>query len=64
MGYAASAVDLKKQTHLISGAKKYLKDNPQKAKDKQPRFDVIEIYLDKSTLKEVEINHIENAFGA
>ena len=60
-GTAASAVNSKKQSMLISGAKRYLSRNRAKVKDRQPRFDVIEVYLTQSK-KVLSINHIENAF--
>ena len=61
-GYAASAVTLGKQERTIKGARSFMSSNPKKFKNKMIRFDVIEIYLDKSDLKVKGINHIENAF--
>mgnify|MGYP004510707377 FL=1 len=61
-GSAASAVDREKRRRLIAAAKDYLREN---CEIRQPRFDVIEVYLDGSDGKYrvAEINHIENAFG-
>lgn len=56
---AVYAVDNKKQKKIMSAAFKYLADNKI---EKQPRFDVAEVYLDKSTHKVESINYIENAF--
>lgn len=61
-GYAASAVTPGKQERTIKGARSFMSSNPKKFKNKMIRFDVIEIYLDKSDLKVKGINHIENAF--
>ena len=59
-GSPASAVDQKKQKRLIEAAKDYLyRCNVQ---NRQPRFDVVEVYLLKDTMKVLHINHIENAF--
>ena len=59
-GSAAAAVDRKKQNNLLFAANSYLSKNNT---DKQPRMDVIEVYLDKQTQKLLNINHIENAYG-
>ncbi len=61
-GTPASAVTKEKQVRTATAAKSYLRQNP-KYFDLQPRFDVIEIYLDKSNMKTLKINYIENAFG-
>ncbi len=60
-GTAASAVDKRKQSNLIYAARAYMAQNPT---NKQPRMDVIEVYLDKNTRKLTEINHIRNAYFA
>ena len=60
-GTPASAVNKNKQNNLIAAARLYLKNNPSK---KQPRMDVIEVYVQKGTDKILKINHIENAFYA
>ena len=60
-GSPASAVDKGKQMRLISAARDYLRHSMYY--DLQPRFDVIEVFLDKETAKPLKINHIENAFG-
>ena len=60
MHRAADAVDKDKRSRTILAARRYLSKNPT---DKQPRFDVIEVYLQKGNEKKLlEINHIENAF--
>ena len=56
---AVYAVNLEKQKKIISAAFKFLADNEI---EKQPRFDVAEVYLNKSTHKVESINYIENAF--
>ena len=57
----ASAVTEGKQQRTIRAAKAYLLNG--KYCGLQPRFDVIEVYLDKKDKKMIKINHIENAFG-
>lgn len=52
-------VDFRKQKKIIMTASAYLKKNPT---DLQPRFDVIEILIEKGTSKLISLNHIENAF--
>lgn len=61
-GSPAEAVTFSKQKRLISAAKSFLSKNTKYYK-KQPRMDVIEVYLNKTTKKPLKINHIENAFG-
>ena len=61
-GTPASAVNKTKQASIISAAKSYLKTNYHR---RLPRFDVIEVYVDKNSdgLKVNKINHIPRAFG-
>ena len=47
-GSPAEAVDKKKQARTVRAAKDYLRDNPQKGK--QPRMDVVEVFLEKEKL--------------
>lgn len=61
-GTPASAVDYKKKKRTVEAARVFLKD--KKYSKLQPRFDVVEVYLDKYTHKQLHINYIENAFGA
>ncbi|MBQ9162005.1 MAG: YraN family protein [Clostridia bacterium] len=59
-GRPASAVDSKKRARIAAAAEEYLRQNPT---DKQPRIDVLEVYVGKDgTLPKVL--HIRNAFGA
>lgn len=60
-GVPSSAVDMKKQRNLICAARAFLAENPT---DKQPRMDVIEVYIDKDTGNILDINHIRNAYLA
>ena len=62
IGVPASAVTYEKQRRTIQAARAFL--NQGKYQMLQPRFDVIEIYLDKTTCKPRYINHIINAFYA
>lgn len=59
-GSPAAAVDRKKQQRLIQAAKDYLVQN--QFYGKQPRFDVVEIYLQKGSNQCLKVHHIPNAF--
>ena len=61
-GTPAAAVDHGKQQRLVSAARSYIAKGGFPAL--QPRFDVIEVYLNKVNNKALKINHIINAFGA
>ena len=61
-GTPASAVTKEKQQRTVTAARGYMHANP-KYFDYHPRFDVIEIYLDKEDHTILKTNHIENAFG-
>ena len=56
-GYAREFVTAAKQRRIIMTARRWLMEHTA---DKQPRFDVIEIYGQDGVVR--EINHIENAF--
>lgn len=57
----AEAVDREKRQHTVSAAITYLKENPTTL---CPRFDVVEVYLDRSNrLHLLKINHIIDAFS-
>ena len=54
------AVTSSKRQKIIKAAMGYIAQHPT---DRQPRFDVIEVYSDpKSPMKAKEIRHLENAF--
>ena len=61
-GTPADAVTYAKQKRLITAAKAYLSNNKKYYK-KQPRMDVVEVYLSDKTGKPLKINHFEDAFG-
>ena len=63
-GSPASAVDRQKQRRTVRAAQAYLSSCRKKDQGKQPRMDVIEVFLEKDTHKLLKINHIVNAFGA
>lgn len=52
-------VDFRKQRKIMMTAAEYLQKNPVGL---QPRFDIIEVLVDKQTAEIISINHIENAF--
>ena len=60
-GTPASAVTFSKRERLIFAARSYLRANPT---DKQPRMDVIEVYLKKGSYEVLEINHFLGAYHA
>ncbi len=64
-GSPASAVTKDKQRRTLAAARSYMvKNRTVGHTKKQPRMDVIEIYLDKYTQKVIKINHIIDAFRA
>ena len=64
-GTPGMAVDRKKRGDTVKASRAYLAKHRTK---KQPRIDVIEVYLKQSEgtdePKIIKINHIRNAFGA
>ena len=62
-GSPASAVTYSKQQRTLAAAYSYLRD---RGSDKQPRLDVIEVYLKRSDGEKapelIKTNHIESAF--
>ena len=65
-GIPARAVDVSKRKNTVTAARNYLHSNYT---DKQPRIDVIEVYLLEQkdgflNPKPIKINHIRNAFDA
>ncbi len=66
-GRPAAAVTYEKQKRILAAARDYIRDHDLKGR--QPRIDVIEIFLSPapkfaSTREVTKINHIVNAFGA
>lgn len=61
-GTPSDAVTKQKQMRTIQAARGYLNANTRLNKY-QPRFDVIEVYLEKENKKIINTNHFENAFG-
>ncbi len=55
-GFAYEAVNYKKQKKIINTSKIYI--NNKNIKNIQIRYDIIEVYLEK----QININHIEDAF--
>ncbi|MFR4239829.1 MAG: hypothetical protein ACLT2F_04210 [Butyricicoccus sp.] len=49
-----------KQAKIIAAAQAWLQEHPT---EKQPRFDVIEVYGEENAPVPPHINHLENAFG-
>ena len=60
-GSPASAVTKGKQRRTVLAAQQYLRQHY--VPDKQPRMDVIEVYLKKGTKNVLDIHHIPNAYG-
>lgn len=59
-GAACEAVTPAKQAKLLAAAEAWLQEN---LTEKQPRFDVIEVYGEEGAPVPPRINHLENAFG-
>ena len=57
----SQAVTKDKKQRTVTAARAFL---ARYKKTRQPRFDVIEVYLNKDNYKVIKINHIINAFGA
>jgi len=55
----ADSVNKAKQKKIMKSAYCYLYINKIK---KQPRFDIIEVFVNRATLRCISVNHIENAF--
>lgn len=62
-GSPASAVDRQKQKRTVKAAQAYMLTCKKRESLKQPRMDVIEVFLEKETYRLLKINHIINAFG-
>jgi len=56
---AREFVTFSKQERVKTAAQLWLANNPT---DKQPRFDVMEVYAPEGMDGKISINHIENAF--
>lgn len=54
------AVDRRKQFHILRTAARYLDETKAKL---QPRFDVIEVELDRASGKLISVNHLKAAFS-
>ncbi len=59
LGEPREAVTKQKQRRIITTASLYLSAS---GTEKQPRFDVIEVFMPKNPFKKVKVRHIENAF--
>lgn len=55
-GRACEAVNRKKQKKIVNCSKIYIRE--RNYLNYQPRYDIIEVYLDKN----IKINHLENSF--
>ncbi len=55
----ADAVDASKRNKIIATSQLFLKSFKT---DKQPRYDIIEVYFEKD--EPAKVNHIENAFNS
>lgn len=60
-GRPSAAVNSQKQAYISSAAEDYLRQNPT---EKQPRIDVLEVYISKDEKTLPKVLHIRNAFGA
>lgn len=60
-GRPARAVNREKKLHIVAAVKEYLYRYPS---DKQPRIDIIEVYIDPRKPRKHRIVQIKAAFGA
>ncbi len=60
-GRPARAVNREKKLHILGAVKEYLYRNPTQ---KQPRIDIIEVYIDPVNPRKHRIIQIKSAFGA
>lgn len=60
-GRPARAVNREKKLHILGAAREYLYRNPT---DKQPRIDIIEVYIDPLNPRKYRIEQFKSAFGA
>jgi len=60
-GVPSESVNINKQKHIISVAKRFLTESGSLYSESQPRFDIIEVYHDNKTGKNY-VRHIEGAF--
>ncbi|MBQ3099544.1 MAG: YraN family protein [Clostridia bacterium] len=60
-GRPARAVNREKKLHIVAAVKEYLYRYPS---DKQPRIDIIEVYVDPVKPRKHRIVQIKSAFGA
>ena len=60
-GRPATAVNRTKREHFVGAVKEYLALHPT---NKQPRIDIIEVYLDPQKKRRHRVVQIKSAFGA
>ncbi len=63
-GLPSDAVDYRKINRILRAAIDYLSASKTKYKRLQPRFDVVEVYLNKENGEVLKVNHLPDAFGA
>ena len=59
--HPAMKVNMEKRRRTVEAAMAYLSENPSRL---CTRFDVVEVFLDRSTMKPFRIHHIPDAFSA
>jgi len=62
-GRASEKIDLKKQRNILLSAKVFLREEKNLTQNLVPRFDAVEIYLDKNCERKVKVLHTPCAFG-
>ena len=62
-GRPASAVNYKKQSHLLSAAAEYIRIHPDIKSERKVNIDVIEVFSDPASpdFSPTSVNHIKNA---
>ena len=63
-GRGKDRIDREKVLHLFRSSRDFLREEPKLTRGLEPRFDVVEIYLEDKDSKKVRVLHTPCAFGA
>jgi len=62
-GRGADRIDRKKQGHILRSAKVFLREEPKLTKGLFPRFDAVELYMERNQSETIHVLHTPCAFG-
>ena len=62
-GRGADKITPSKRGKIIRASRSFLREETEISKDKYPRYDAVEIYVDESDPEEVKVIHTPFAFG-